>query len=230
MPSATDITLILRAPRSDPVLLYDHIAPRYDTLHRKWLRAGGAEALAAVQGALAAELRPGLRVLDAGCGTGALGHWVAVQEPRVRLTLMDAAPAMLDQAAARVTEARHVHGSLLALPFNDASFDVVVCTWALETLDDPARAVTELERVLVPNGLLCCCFCSQPTHRWTLLRSLILRWIIATLFRGRFLPPGFPAGWHAGPTPRPRRLDCHGGLSTFLCHRKAVGDKTSGRS
>jgi ubiquinone/menaquinone biosynthesis C-methylase UbiE len=215
MSSVLGLTAILLRPQGDAVRLYHRLAPYYDRLHRHWLRVGGAASVAAVQGALAAELRPGLRVLDAGCGTGELGRWIAEQEPHARLTLLDAAPAMLERAAQR-THARMVHGSLAALPFPDATFDIVTCTWALETVDDPQQALAELDRVLVPGGLLCCCFCSQPGGWWTRLLSVPVRWTITNLFAGRFLTADF-VDLRGG---RPRLLTCHGGLSAFICRRK----------
>jgi SAM-dependent methyltransferase len=43
-------------------------------------------------------------------------------------------------------------GTVEALPVEDASFDVVLCTQVLEHCDDPARAVAELRRVTAPGG------------------------------------------------------------------------------
>jgi ubiquinone/menaquinone biosynthesis C-methylase UbiE len=220
MSSVLDLTTILLRPQGDPVRLYHRLAPYYDRLHRHWLRIGGAACVAAVQGALAAELRPGLRVLDAGCGTGVLGGWIVEQEPLTRLTLLDAAPAMLERAAQR-THARTVHGNLTALPFPDAAFDAVTCMWALETVDDPLHAVAELERVLVPGGLLCCCFCNQPSGWWTRLLSVPVRWTITNLFAGRFLTADLVDSRGGG---RPRLLTFHGGLSAFICCRKPASD------
>lgn len=45
-----------------------------------------------------------------------------------------------------------LHGSLEAIPVEDASFDVVLCTQVLEHCDDPAAAVRELRRVTRPGG------------------------------------------------------------------------------
>ncbi|MGH6913551.1 MAG: class I SAM-dependent methyltransferase [Geminicoccales bacterium] len=210
-----DLLMILSLPRADAVAVYDRLAPRYERLHRCWLRVGGAETVAAVQGCLAAELRPGLRVLDAACGTGAIARWIAGQEPGARLTLLDAAPAMLERASA--VPGRHVHGSLVELPFADGAFDLVICAWALETLDDPARALAELCRVLAPGGLLCCCFCTAPTAWTGRLRSLPTRLAIERFFAARFLRADFARGLASGPV---RRMHYHGGLSTLICHRR----------
>ncbi len=209
-----DLLFTLGLPRGDAVATYGRLAPRYERFHGRWLRAGGAEAVAALQGCLAAELRPGARVLDAGCGPGALARWIAEHEPRAPLTLLDASPAMLERAAA--VPGRHVRGDLLALPFPDGVFDIVTCAWALETVADPARALAELQRVLAPGGLLCYCFCTAPGPRAVRLRSLPTRLAIERLFGGRFLQPDFAPGPGRG---RTRRIACHRGLSTFVCHR-----------
>ena len=142
-----------------PVDFYDGLAPAYDPLHARFLRLAGGAAQGALEGAVAALLRPGMAVLDAGCGTGRMGRRLLGVEPSLRLTLLDAAPAML--AAARNVPARRVHGSLLAMPFADGAFDVALCAWALETLPDPERALDELLRVVRPGGHLCLAFCAE---------------------------------------------------------------------
>ncbi|HEX7125346.1 MAG TPA: methyltransferase domain-containing protein [Thermodesulfobacteriota bacterium] len=210
-----DLLFALAGRRGDPVAVYDHLAPRYERVHGRWLRAGGAEALAALEGCLAAELRPGARVLDAACGTGALARWIAEHEPRARLTMLDAAPGMLARAAA--VPGRRVQGDLGALPFADGAFDIVTCAWGLETLADPARGLSELGRVLAPGGLLAYCFCTAP-RRWSVrARSLPMRLAVEHVFGGRFLRADFSPGLDGA---RARRVHGRLGLSTFVCYRK----------
>jgi SAM-dependent methyltransferase len=48
--------------------------------------------------------------------------------------------------------AAELEGTVEALPVDDASFDVVICTQVLEHCDDPAQAVRELRRVVKPGG------------------------------------------------------------------------------
>lgn len=217
-PSMSDFMFTLRLLRHEPGSLYDRLGERYDRFHRRWLNRAGADSLAALQGCLAAELRPGIRILDAGCGPGALARWVVEQEQRVQMTLVDAAPSMLKRAA--YVPGRHVRASLLSLPFGAAEFDVVICAWALETTEDPCRAAAELERVLAPGGLLCCCVCTEPGAWSTRLSSLPLRLAVVRLFKGAFLPGGFPA---APALESLRRLDSSSGLATFICWRKPAG-------
>jgi SAM-dependent methyltransferase len=106
------------------------------------------------------------RVLDAGCGEGVI---VDEYAGRLRMTGVDA-----HYASQRVTP-----GSLLALPFADASFDCALCLDVLEHLryDDQPQALSELHRVIAPGGGL---FVSVPN-----LAHLQSR--IQFLLRGRLI-------------------------------------------
>jgi len=83
------------------------------------------------------------RVLDAGCGEGVL---VDEYADRLDIIGLDA-----NYASDRVT-----HGSLMALPFPDASFDRALCLDVLEHLayEEQPRALAEIFRVLRPGGEL----------------------------------------------------------------------------
>jgi ubiquinone/menaquinone biosynthesis C-methylase UbiE len=92
-------------------------------------------------------------VLEIAIGTGLnLPHYPA----GVRLTGIELSPAMLDLARRRADElGREVDlrvGDATALDFPDASFDTVVCTFALCTIPDEGAAVAEARRVLRPGG------------------------------------------------------------------------------
>lgn len=90
-------------------------------------------------------------VVDVGCGTGRfaepLGHQAGM------LIGLDPDRAMLTIARTRLA-VPPVVGDALALPFRDASFDVVVAITVLEFVTDPAAAVAELARVARPGGRL----------------------------------------------------------------------------
>ena len=98
----------------------------------------------------------GTRVLDAGCGDGAL--LCAAASRAAQATGLDPDPAMLRAARARAgaagIEADFLEGRVENLPFPDASFDVVVSITVLCFVPDAALAVREMARVLRPGGRL----------------------------------------------------------------------------
>jgi ubiquinone/menaquinone biosynthesis C-methylase UbiE len=76
----------------------------------------------------------------------------------VALTGIDLSPEMLDLARRRAADlGRPVtlrQGDAQDLPFPDATFDSIVCTYALCSVPDEVRTIAEMERVLRPGGLL----------------------------------------------------------------------------
>lgn len=96
---------------------------------------------------------PSLTVGDLGCGTGQLTEMLA---PHVhRVVAVDASPDMLDAARARVGESPNVEirqGELEALPLEADELDAALLSLVLHYAADPARALTEVARVLQPGG------------------------------------------------------------------------------
>ncbi|MEV0273529.1 methyltransferase domain-containing protein [Hamadaea sp. NPDC050747] len=127
--------------------VWDKSAPSYDrqiqlferiwfTGSREWLgeRAGG-------------------RVLEVAIGTGRnLPHY----RPGVTVTGIELSPAMLAYARRRAADlglaADLREGDAEHLPFDDASFDTVVCAFSLCTIPRPPAAIAEMRRVLRPGG------------------------------------------------------------------------------
>jgi len=100
------------------------------------------------------ELQPGDRLLEVGCGTGALWRANAGRVPAgVALTLTDRSAGMLDRARDAI-HASHVTADVSALPFRSDSFDIAVANHMLYHAADPSRAIAELARVLAPTGRL----------------------------------------------------------------------------
>jgi ubiquinone/menaquinone biosynthesis C-methylase UbiE len=102
------------------------------------------------------DLRPGMKVLDAACGTGNLAV-IAARKGCVTSGL-DIASNLIAQARER---ARHeglnieyTEGDAEAMPYPDASFDVVVSMYGVMFAPRPERVVNELQRVTKPGGLI----------------------------------------------------------------------------
>ncbi len=180
-----DLALFRARPDEDVSARYDRAASRYDHFRALWLRLAGAGAEAARLEDLRTALHPGARVLDAGCGTGALARRIVELEPTAELTLIDASAEMLARSAD--VPGRHLKASVLDLPLPDASFDLVVSAWVIETVDDPHRAVQEYLRVLAPGGVALYTFCSLPEGWFSRAGSSWLRFAVDRGFAGDFL-------------------------------------------
>src|SRR5437763_6974761 len=97
------------------------------------------------------------RVLETAAGTGVVTRALArVLPPAVEIVATDLNQPMLDRAAAVGTQ-RAVcwqQADALQLPFDDASFDVVVCQFGVMFFPDKVHAFSEARRVLRPGGTL----------------------------------------------------------------------------
>src|SRR5581483_9656225 len=105
-------------------------------------------------------LGPGLAgadaVLDAGCGSGGFLHWLVDRGSFRSVAGIDVAGAAVELARKRVPGADLRVAPLAAIPFDDASFDLVICNDVLQHVDESelARSLAELRRVLRPEGRL----------------------------------------------------------------------------
>lgn len=98
----------------------------------------------------------GKRLLDVGCGDGEMAVELARQGATV--TALDADPSMIAAARLRAeheaARVQFVEGDAESLPFDDATFDVVVAVTVLCFVQDAEHAVKEIARVLKPGGRL----------------------------------------------------------------------------
>jgi SAM-dependent methyltransferase len=115
---------------------------------------------AAVVVADAAGIGRGERVLDVGCGTGALTREVARRAgAEGRVVGLDLNPRMLAVAGRVAPEIEWRQGDAGDLPFEDGAFDVVVSQFAAMFFPDQARALRGMWRVLAPGGRLAVAVC-----------------------------------------------------------------------
>ncbi len=129
--------------------VWDKIAPSYDakiSFAEKAQFGGGREWVCS---------RATGTVLEVAIGTG---RNLAFYPEGVRITGIEISPAMLALARKRAADlgvqAELFEGDAQQLPFDNASFDTVLCALSLCTIPDHARAIAEMARVLKPGGTL----------------------------------------------------------------------------
>ena len=102
-------------------------------------------------------IEPGMKLLEVSCGRGGGLSAVLSQAPEIDATGLDVAHSAVDFCKRTYGENERLHfvqGSALELPFDDASFDVVVNVEASNDYGDRPRFFREAARVLKPDGLL----------------------------------------------------------------------------
>ena len=130
-------------------------------------------------------LRPGGRILDAGCGTGEISSRLARLYPDLEVLGVDVLDHHLALASERYSglapRLRFEHQSIFDLPAADATYDLTVCRHVIQSIPHPRRVLQELRRVTKPGGWL---------H------------VIAEDYGMMHYPEGTPNGrafWHDGP-------------------------------
>lgn len=129
---------------------YDEFSKSYER-HRRPNRARGYHALVDdLEVELSARYGTGKDVLECGCGTGLILERLAGHARRA--VGIDLSPGMLELARARGLDVHE--GSVTALPFDDASFDVTCSFKVLAHVPDIGRALAEMARVTRPGGVI----------------------------------------------------------------------------
>lgn len=116
----------------------------------------------------------GERVLDVGCGTGALLGQILSEDPRRQVMGLDLSVNMLNQARRRLGDrAELVQGDSEHLPFPDRSFDVVVCCDSFHHYPDPQAVIGEVSRVLEFGGTFLLGDCWLPLPGRAVMNPLL---------------------------------------------------------
>lgn len=164
----------------------------------------------------------GLKLLDAGCGAGGFLAWAAAHGSFTRLAGVDVSDEALSLARRQVPAAQLEPTGVEELPFEDASFDLVVANDVLQHLteDRLAAGLRELRRTVAPQGSLLARTngarrASRPTADWQLFdRTTLQRALEAAGFTcERVTYAGMvPSLWAAarGHFPRPPSPTRHG--------------------
>lgn len=135
--------------RESVVKEYSRLAPDYDTRWSFYVETTTSATIARLSPP------PTGRVLDVGCGTGALLQKLARKFPQARLAGVDPAPEMLAVARRRVSpETELREGWAEDLPFAEGAFDVIVSCSMFHYSRQPIAALVEMTRVLRPGGKL----------------------------------------------------------------------------
>jgi len=104
-------------------------------------------------------LKPGMALLDAGCGPGSITLGLATAVSPGHVTGVDISSAAVERARALalqrgVTNVSFEQHHLRALPYADGTFDAVFMHAVLQHVDEPERVVRELFRVMKPGGVI----------------------------------------------------------------------------
>ena len=155
--------------------IFDDTAPDYDRIES--MLAWGTGSKYRHDALVRAGLKPGMKVLDVGVGTGLVAAQACVLtgDPAL-VTGLDPSAGMM--AAGKLPQAvAMVEGRAEALPFPDNHFDFLSMGYALRHISDLSVAFAEFERVLKPGGRLCVLEITQAG-------SPLGRWLLKTYMRG----------------------------------------------
>jgi O-methyltransferase/aklanonic acid methyltransferase len=144
-----------------------------------------------------AELRPGERVLDVGCGPGTLtvpaGHAVG---PQGRVVGVDIAPGMIDALLANAEQAglQNVEGrvdDIESLTEPDCAYDAVIASYVFQFVYRPARCAGHLRRVLVDGGRISIAALHYQALLWDFVQDLLQVYLMRVRKPVRPPPPPY---------------------------------------
>jgi SAM-dependent methyltransferase len=172
----------------------------------------------------ASGVQPGQRVLDVGCGPGALTAALAELLGEERVAAVDPSEPFAEACASRLPGVRVEVAAAEALPFGDGSFDAALSQLVVNFMSDAGTGVREMRRVTRPGGTVAAAVWDYAGEM-TLLRrfweaAVALDPAAASLDEGRSMPYCRPG--ELG------RLWCDAGLRVVSTSALTVGAEYSG--
>jgi ubiquinone/menaquinone biosynthesis C-methylase UbiE len=174
-------------PRADVPAAFDVGAPAYDRLvgaspgYHAHLRLSARRLQLPGQGR-------GLRLLDAGCGTGASTAALLTVVPAADIIAVDASRGMLDEARAKSwpPSVRFVHAPVEALDENGivGPFDGILAAYLIRNLSDPDTSLRTLRDLLAPGATL-------AVHDYSVRDSRAATWVWHAVCWGIIIPSGW---------------------------------------
>lgn len=173
---------------------------------RDWADVQEGQCAAAYHAVLAhAGVGPGTRHLDVGCGSGMAAALSASLSANV--AGIDAADTLLEIARERTPGGDFRQGDLEALPFADASFDLVTGFNAFQYAGDPTQALREAGRVTKPGGMIVIMTWGEPKAMEAASLVAALKPLLPTP------PPGAPGPFALSDETALRAFATAGGLT-----------------
>src|SRR4029077_4900694 len=101
--------------------------------------------------------QPSMRVLDVGCGPGALTAELVRRAGPTQVAGLEPSPSFVDACRARLPDADIQQGSAEQLPWADGTFDAALAQLVLSFVQDADQVAREMRRVVHPGGMLGAC-------------------------------------------------------------------------
>ncbi len=127
----------------------------------------------------AAGVRAGMRVLDVGCGPGALAVELAGRVGEDNVAAIDPAPQFAAACQARIPGADVREGVAESLPWDDGTFDAAMCSLVVAWMSDADQGIGEMARVTKPGGTVAAAMWDIPggglqmlSHFWRAAREI----------------------------------------------------------
>lgn len=171
--------------------VYDRVAGRYDFQHSFFTAKSDRRGRTIL---VDKSVSPGDKVLDCGSGTGPTALLAARKVGKSgEVVLLDMSDGMLSVARKRAAQAglqdvvEFKTGDILDLPFEDNSFDVVLSTYSMCPLSDPAKGALALFRVVRSGGRIGVAHSTDP-------ETPLLRWLAGKVEKVVWLFPSISLG------------------------------------